>query len=214
MHLNKKSDLDAISRVGGAMAFIGVARCSWLFVRDVKEETPEGEPIIEAKVPDSFSMLRIKNNLVSSSKAGLSYIVRVRPVVIEGEDVFVPYVEWGGVIDASADDALGSGRRQQSEPGVRIGAGRPNVKLQAAVTWLENALQDGQAHPTKILKEAAKGEANIKPDTLDRAWESIGAKSEKVKGVWCWKLDPMRETGPEEIGEPQQSSLIEVEGAE
>ena len=38
MHLNKKKDLDAISRVGGCMAFIGIARCSWLFQRDEPNE--------------------------------------------------------------------------------------------------------------------------------------------------------------------------------
>ena len=43
MHLNKKSDLDAISRVGGAMAFIGVSRCSWMFVRDAGAGGRRGE---------------------------------------------------------------------------------------------------------------------------------------------------------------------------
>ena len=206
MHLNKKSELDAISRVGGAMAFIGVARCSWLFVRDVKEDAPGGEDVTPqlTKKPDSFSMLRIKNNLVSSSRAGLSYHIPTREVEIQGKQVFTPYVVWGEVIDASADDALGSSNRRQSPTGEHRGVGRPNVKLQAAVAWLENALQDGQAHPTKVLRESASGGANIAKDTLDRAWEAIHAKSEKIKGVWCWRLDPMNAVGgaPGEDAEP------------
>lgn len=215
MHLNKKSDQDAITRVGGAMAFIGVARCSWLFTRNVQEDESSEDGSPAPKKPDTFSMLRIKNNLVSSSRAGLSYSVAVRPVKIEGEDVFTPYVVWGNVIEGSADEALGAGRRQQSDSGQQR-VGRPNIKLQSAIKWLENALQDGLPHATKKLKERAKGEANITSDTLDRAWDTIGAKSENIKGLWCWKIDPMRETGEPETDEdvPVQSSFIRVEGAE
>ena len=215
MHLNKKSDLDAISRVGGAMAFVGVARCSWLFARNVQEpedgetEMPEEE---KNKNRDTFSMLRVKNNLVSSNRAGMSYSVAVKPIPVDGEpDIITPYVQWGGVIDGSADDILGSGRNRQSE--VPRGPGRPNDKLQMAVNWLGNALQDGQPHAIKVLKADAKGEATITSDTLDRAWKQIGAKAKRVKGVWCWYVEPMGgEASPVDDADepPQQSSLMEV----
>ena len=89
MHLNKKKDLDAISRVGGAMAFIGVARCAWLFQRD-----PAGEDGI---LHDNFTMSRIKNNLTSiSSGGGLAFSTRGKELRFkEGNKAWPPYVVWG-----------------------------------------------------------------------------------------------------------------------
>lgn len=209
MHLNKKSDLDAISRVGGAMAFIGVARCSWLFARNVAEETDEGDGSTKPPAPDTFSMLRIKNNLVSSNKAGMSYSVGVTPVnVPNGAPIITPYVIWGTTIEGSADEALGRNNRQSASSSEPRGPGRPSDKLQSAISWLEKALQDGEPHATKILKENARGEAAITPDTLDRAWKTMGAKSKKVKGIWSWYVEPM---GAESNNkEPQQSDLVDI----
>src|SRR6185437_5571506 len=39
MHLNKNTEASGMHRVGGAMAFVGVARAVWLFAPD--PETPE-----------------------------------------------------------------------------------------------------------------------------------------------------------------------------
>jgi len=213
MHLNKKNDLDAISRVGGAMAFIGVARCSWLFARNVQEDAAEGEDVTPAeKKADTFSMLRIKNNLVSSSRAGLAYSVAVQPVEIEGENIFTPYVQWGKVIEGSADEALLPGGKRQTEPGVPRAAHRPNDKLQAAITWLEEALQDGLPHASKQLQSDARAVAGVSPETLRRAYEAIhGMKAIKSGAIWYWQAAPMNETAQEDET-PQQSMLIQAEG--
>ena len=214
MHLNKKNDLDAISRVGGAMAFIGVARCSWLFARNVQETPEQGEDITPAeKKPDTFSMLRIKNNLVSSTRAGLAYSVVVRPIAIEGEMVQTPYVVWGTVIEGNADDALNR-RQTNSTPGAPRPMGRPNDKLQKAIHWLESALQDNQPHRTKLLRESAKGEANITSETLDRAWGAIGAKSVKIGGHYNWQWTPLNPLEDNEGETAQASELFRIEGAE
>ena len=215
MHLNKKADLDAISRVGGAMAFIGVARCSWLFARNVVAETAEGEDVTPAdkKNSDTFSMLRIKNNLVSASRAGLSYSVAVEKVEIEGEPVFIPYVQWGKVIEGSADEALLPGGRHQAEPGVARGMGRPSDKLQVAVKWLEDVLQDGLPHASRQLMSDARAVAGIAPETLRRAYDAIhGEKPTKSGAIWYWQASPMSGTTSDEDLMPQQSSLIEAEG--
>ncbi|MGI0135112.1 MAG: AAA family ATPase, partial [Candidatus Micrarchaeaceae archaeon] len=83
MHLNKKQDLSVISRIGGAMAFVGVARAVWLFAAD------EG-------APNTFHMLRVKNNIADRGTAGLLYRIATRSIEIEGEGVPEPYVEWIG----------------------------------------------------------------------------------------------------------------------
>lgn len=206
MHLNKKNDLEAISRVGGAMAFIGVARCSWLFVRNQKE-TPEGEEDttpkeLDDKTPDTFSMLRIKNNLVSSNRSGMSYTVKTRFIPMpEGSDMSVPYVDWGTAIEGSADEALGSALSSgRKEPVPGRGVGRPNEKLQRAITWLQEQLQDGLPHATKILRRDAKESAGIASETLDRAKDSLPVKHSKVGKDWYWQIVPAGEPEAEEVG--------------
>lgn len=220
MHLNKKNDQDAISRVGGAMAFIGVARCSWLFMRDPKEEPAEGEEAPKEPVekkPDTFSMLRIKNNLVSSSKSGMAYSVDVRPIPVPNEpDIITPYIVWGSVVDRSADEALGP-RVRSSGDGMARKANRTSEPLQKAITWLGGQLQNGEPVKAKKLLDAAKNAEAISPDTLRKA-----AKQMKVRifqdgvgsaNAWFWVLDPVEATaetvksedseGMIDYGEPQ-----------
>jgi hypothetical protein len=194
MHLNKKADLDAISRVGGAMAFIGVARCSWLFVRDVQEVTEDaGDGKTEKpteKSADSFSMLRIKNNLVSSNRSGLSYSVDVRPIKAkDGSEIITPFVKWGEVIEGSADERLngGRGRAESDEPRAN---GRPNDKLKKAIQWLETYLQDGEPHPSKLLFEDAKNGAGIGKETLERAKDTLPITVKKHEKYWYWQAIP------------------------
>lgn len=217
MHLNKKSDLDAISRVGGAMAFIGVARCSWLFARNVQEEEEqkEGELPTE-KLPDTFSMLRIKNNLVSANRAGLSYSVAVKPIPVANEpDIITPYIIWGNVIEGSADDALGGGRRQQpSEPVIHRAANRPDDALQEAIRWLENALQDNLPKVSKVLIAEAKAGPGIAEKTLRRAKAALKVRDFKdgAPAKFYWVMDPLNETMDADGVVPEQSSFIQVEG--
>lgn len=201
MHLNKKNDLDAISRVGGAMAFIGVARCSWLFARDPKEEPAEGEEAPKEtteRKPDTFSMLRIKNNLVSSSKSGMAYSVNVRPIPIPNEpDIITPYIVWGGVVDRSADEALG-GRGRTSEPGMPRKVGRPSEALQKAAKWLADALQNNEPQPSAVLIKAAKEAEGISSDTLHKAKNELHVRVFKEGAgkslKWFWVLDPVEAT--------------------
>jgi hypothetical protein len=123
---------------------------------------------------------------------------------------------FGKTIEGNADDALNrNSRGQKNDPSAPPRAvGRPNDKLQAAVRWLENALQDNQPQRTKVLRENAKGEANIASDTLDRAFTTIGAKSLKIAGHWNWKWTPLSEPDENDGETAQQSMLIQVEGAE
>ncbi|HXA76978.1 MAG TPA: AAA family ATPase [Candidatus Acidoferrales bacterium] len=99
MHLNKKSDLDAIARVGGAMAFIGVSRSAWIFQRDAETD---------GRQSSSFTMSGLKNNL-TAARGGLSYTIDATkiPVPDEPEDVWGPFIVWGEVNHKTANEALG-----------------------------------------------------------------------------------------------------------
>jgi putative DNA primase/helicase len=178
MHLNKKNELDAISRVGGAMAFIGVARSSWMFIRDAAGEDGESK--------DSFQMARIKGNLTAAGGGGIAYSVTRRAIMIPGEgEVFEPYVIWGDKTQHSADEALEARRG-----GKQHGAGRPegtSPQLQEAMAWLQENLQEGPVASKKLFKNALDG-AGIKADTLRRAGKTLGIHPKQLADGWLWEL--------------------------
>ena len=181
MHLNKKSELEAISRVGGAMAFIGVARCSWMFTRDAA--TDDGE------IKDSFSMVRIKNNLTRATGSGIAYRVDATKIPIEGETepVWAPFVVWGDVVNQTADEVMAKrGRKSHTEGGVA-------PKLQDAIRWLEGALQGGAVASKKLIRDA-KEERNISSDTLRRAQQEMRVVAFQRAGTWLWEMPPMNAT--------------------
>lgn len=180
MHLNKKSELEAISRVGGAMAFIGVARCSWLFIRDASS--------VEGEIKETFTMARIKNNLAKASGSGLAYEVRAKkiPIPKDHAETWAPFVVWGSPVNMTADDAI--------EVKQNKGRGRPegtDQTLQEAMQWLERALQDGPK-TEKWIVDQADGEEGISKATLRRAKKQIKAVSRRAAGQWIWELPEMR----------------------
>jgi putative DNA primase/helicase len=169
MHLNKKGDLKAINRVGGAMAFVGVARAVWLFAADDKQN-------------DLFYMLRLKNN-ISEREGGLMYRIATKPVQIEGEAVPEPYIEWLGETEKSADSVL------TPRP-----AGRPNNERQAAAEWLKDYLSEGPRLSTEV--EAQCETAGFKYRTLERCKDDMGVKVTREGGHWQWEL-PKESRSPE-----------------
>jgi putative DNA primase/helicase len=162
MHLNKKADLQAIHRVGGATAFVGVARAVWLFCAD--NETP-----------DLFHMLCVKKN-ISKRSDGLIYRIGTKPVDMEGEVVLQPCIEWIGKTSQSADAMLAS------KP-----AGRPRERDKAS-EWLKRFLADGPQPATEVER---KGEAEgFKYRTLERAKDQSNddIQSFRKDEKWYWRL--------------------------
>jgi putative DNA primase/helicase len=208
MHLNKKSELDAISRVGGAMAFIGVARSAWLFIRD--ESSEEGE------VKDSFTMCRMKSNLTASRGGGISYSIEAHQIPIEGEPepTWAPYIVWGEKINKSADDSLGRTASKREAPGRPVGT---DSNLQCAIAWLQDALQDGKPQSSKVLKKNASEEANISWPTLRRAQQALGIKPYQQKGGkvgnWVWEISPMNATAASSVRMEAQDGRAEERAA-
>jgi len=159
MHLNKKQDQAAISRIGGAMAFVGVARAVWLFAVDPQN-------------PQTFNMLRVKNNICQRG-GGLRYRIATKPVAIEGEDVQEPCVEWLGQTDKSADDVLAP------RP-----AGRPRER-DGASDWLKQFLSHGPKTATEIETQCEA--AGFTYRTLERCKDEIGVQSVKRGDQWYWE---------------------------
>jgi AAA domain len=182
MHLNKKADLEAIHRVGGAMAFVGVARSAWLFVRDPKDK-------------ELIYMLQLKSNNAKLD-GGLKYRIVDAPVQIEGHLTEMPRVEWLGPADRTADEGLGEPVRKR---------GRTPNKLETAKEWLPQYLSNGKqplhsnekvTPPVLGILEAAKDELDISRQTLYRAMKELGIRSVIVHGIAYWELNSVEENEP------------------
>ena len=191
MHLNKKSELEAINRVGGAMAFIGVARAGWLFQRDRDDD---------GKVLDTFSMTPMKHNLTRCDIEGLAYKVSAAEQTFDsGETGWVPYVVWTGTTTKSADEALGGGRPAHRPEGT-------NTKLQTATQFLVEALKDGRQPFQDLVRDADLH--GISKRTLQNAADELKVKRTKDNGngVGYWELRPVRGTA-KDLADDSQSEI-------
>jgi len=162
MHLNKKGDLKAINRVGGAMAFVGVARAVWVFCRD-KENA------------DEFQMISVKKNIGKRSN-GLRYEVATRNIEIDGEKIPQPFIDWLGETDRSANDVLAS------KP-----VGRPGEREKAS-EWLKQFLSKGPKPSIEVAFQC--GAAGLKYRTLERVKDNPGSGVEAYREgeKWYWRL--------------------------
>jgi putative DNA primase/helicase len=167
MHLNKKVELNAIHRIGGAMAFVGVARMVWLCAPKPKEDGTES---------DDMLMVKVKGNIVQRKLKGLSYTTKVHPVDIEGEPTMIPYVEWSGEVEQTADEITGNTSKRPAH--------RPAEQRQEAVAWLNEYLKDGPKLLDDI-KYDGKELHDFSRCTVLRALAAMGIKpfkSGKQKG--------------------------------
>jgi len=159
VHLNKKEGLAAIHRVGGAAAFIGLARASWLLATN--RETQQRQ------------MLALKNNYSARSMRGLVFELEEVSVTIEGKVELVPKVKWLGESETDANDILDASTT------------RADAKA-AAVEFLKEFLEGGSKE-ANVVKKAAK-ERGISERTLNRAKAAINVGSFKDGQRWMWSL--------------------------
>jgi putative DNA primase/helicase len=85
-HFNKRGDVDAMQRVAGAMAWIGLPRASWGFGQD-----PD--------VPSEYLMTMLKVNS-ARDKSGMRYAIAEKSTPVGGQ----PVIEWKGRSEKTADD--------------------------------------------------------------------------------------------------------------
>jgi hypothetical protein len=167
MHLNKVGDQSAIHRIGGAVAFTGVARAVWMFAAD--EENP-----------DHHLMLRVKNNIADPKKSGgLKYRIPAKPIHIEGQQIYMPYIEWVGKTDSNADAIFGKQK-----------IGRPE-KVTSATEWLKEFLSKGDETQTDIERFGVK--EGFSTATLRRAKTELNITSVQIGRRWFWRMPKAQE---------------------
>jgi hypothetical protein len=181
MHLNKKTDLDAIHRVGGAMAFTGKSRAVWMFM-DAPED--DGEAALSAPTSiqeDLHQMVRVKCN-IARKDGGLTYKIESRSITIQGKEDYAPAIVFTGVTrnDANSD--------KPKQP-----VGRPAVQCTGAAKWLVSFLSGGE-RPANEVYEAANAAGY--GGSVKRAKTELEIKSVKRgdrDNQWFWSLPTQSE---------------------
>ena len=160
-HLNKKEGLAAIHRVGGAGAFIGLARASWLLATN--PETKQRQ------------MLPLKNNYAARATPGLAFELDDVPLEVDGKTELVPRVKWLGESLSDANDILD------------VSTVRADAKA-VAIEFLKEFLGGGQKEANAV-REAAK-RRGISERTLNRAKADLRVHSSKdgTGATWTWSL--------------------------
>jgi len=157
-HLNKLSGGSAIYRGGGSIGIIGAARAGLLLARDPEDDQKRILAVTKLNIGPKPSALSFE---ISTTEAG------------------VPWIEWGGVSEHTADSLLAT-------PGVR----ESDSKLNFAMDWLEDVLQSGRLRAKRVFRQAS--DAGISETTLKRAKKDL--RVESVKGSfdseWWWSLPP------------------------
>jgi hypothetical protein len=185
MHLNKKVDLGFIHRIGGAMAFVGVARMVWLCSPQFDDEGNE--------IPDAMMMVKVKGNNTQRSLKGLAYTTKARKFIFEGQEEWVPYVEWTGEMDTTAAN-IGATKKAAHRPPT------PEGKHSATI-WLREYLKDGAKTVEDIEDEglAMRGfsvytlrrvRADEKSGILTFASGTRKARDGKSRRSYSCRLDP------------------------
>ncbi len=159
-HFNKRSDVTALHRVGGAVAMSGVARAVWMFMRN-----PE--------VEGEYLMLLGKGNL-TKKRTGLRYRITEKIITLpDGVKTGVPAIDWqSGESTANADETLAV----MNEPG--------GQKRARAERFLMDVLADGDKPSDEIM---AKGDKKgLKRTTLFAAKKTLGIEAYRDGSKWWW----------------------------
>jgi len=174
MHLNKRSDVDAIHKILGASSVAGGARTAWGFSRDLEDD-------------ELCHMARIKNNL-SKDRTGLDYKIASKEVELKGRMVEHPCIEWLGINEATADDLIAKERESRRQ-------GAQDRKLEAARAFLRMKFAQSFQHKCTALYEEAEAE-DISNRTLKRARTELHQSGELPievddrraagQGYWWW----------------------------
>lgn len=161
-HFNKRLDVAALHKVGGAVGMTGVSRAVWLFA---KSPDADGE----------YAMMLGKGNL-TKKRTGLKYRIGEKDL---GGGITAPFIAWGAETTSDADSVLAA-------------AANPEEKKSAkAVRFLTDyfANLDGPQKSDAIIVAAKR--VGIASATLFRARKSLGieAKQQNREWLWTWRHD-------------------------
>ena len=162
VHLNERSDTDAIGKILGASSIAGAVRAAWSVNRD-----PDNK--------DQRFFTEIKNNL-SKEQNGMKFTTDDKEVSpgIKGS-----YITWLGACDETADDVLAKERDQAKER-------KENPAVTAARLFLKARLERGERRARELFTEAeAEG---ISSWHLRRAQQELGVVVYQKQQASWWSF--------------------------
>ena len=177
-HLNKKSDADLITRVGGGMGIVGVCRSAWMFT---ESKDNEGTKLMSS----------LKTNLTSANE-NMSYEIEGKPQKVfnkktnEWETQDIGFIIWKG----KSKEIL-----TMEHVGFKSAGESKQSKCEA---WLAHYLKGGKILPVKAIYEEAEV-LGFNEQMVRRVYK------EKLKGVppiqtkegWVWQI-PLKATDAKE----------------
>jgi putative DNA primase/helicase len=161
-HFNKRSDVSALHRVGGAVANTGVPRAVWMFMKDSTGD--KGDML----------MLLGKGNF-TGRRTGMRYRFAAREVLCDtGERTMAPVIDWQGEeADSTADSVLATAHNPEEKASAR------------AEKFLRTFLVDDEKPSAEILTAADR--AGIKRRTLFTVKKELGIRAVQHAGSWWWQ---------------------------
>lgn len=168
IHLNKKTDHDALMRVIGSVGFVNVVRSVLFMGRDPHDPDPDRGPL---RV--------IAHGACNVGREQPSLAAHIEPVALKkrgaDEATITSRLVVGGETDVRANQLL-----SMPDP-------EEHSERDAAAKWLEAQLREGPKPSGDLLKRC-RAEVPCSEKTLRRAKDAIGAVAEQTAEGWVWRL--------------------------
>jgi Bifunctional DNA primase/polymerase, N-terminal/AAA domain len=188
-HPPKSGSQRALDHFISSQAFIAAARVGHICNAEY-EIGEDGKPVRDERGHARLTgrnLLSVVRCAVGPKMPTLAYRIAVLTVGQDqktGRSITAPYVIWEGVVNVSADQAVGNVHAAYERD-------KKSKNEQSAVSFLEDMLASGPV-PKRIIEARAAGRFSL--DQLDRAKKKLGVLAEKAKGAnggWLWRLpDP------------------------
>jgi RecA-family ATPase len=165
VHHNKRGDADALGKVLGGSAVVGVSRAVWQFTRDSDNK-------------EEFYMTLVKGNL-AKKRTGMKYkISEAKITMSDGTDTGVPHTEWLGETNLDANEVLQQERDNAKSAG--------NQKVDVASLLIKSELESGAKMATDMYRKRDAEGIDERP--FKNAFYKLGVVAVNRKGKWWWEL--------------------------
>ena len=166
IHQNKRGDTDALGKVLGGSAVVGVSRAVWGFSRDSEDK-------------NLCYMTLVKGNL-SKKRSGMKYKIDGKDIPLgNGENTNAAYTSWQEETDMDADQVLNKERESAK-------SGGNNPKLMIATVIIKDALKNGPVAATEMYKN--RDAEGIDDRTFKKAYYDVGVQANNQGDKWYWRI--------------------------
>jgi hypothetical protein len=174
MHLNKKSDLDALQRMLGSVAYGAIVR-----VVHVVAPHPD-DPGARVYVPAKFNIGRQPDGLKFKMGAQVNVGIDPDPDPLDDGRIWAAPIVWlDEPVTETANELLRAPAAER---------GRPPAKREQAIALIQQILANGPVPALDVQKRLR--DAGVSEGTEERAKRWLNVKSDKIDGAWVWKLPP------------------------